>query len=339
MLTRRPSLAAAGSLACAALALWVSFGALTFIDADNRAAPVSYVGVLPPVWWLALLLLAAGLFAIIVRPPARIVAPLLLSAVAILPWLPFRLPLSVFIWTGNLLLWLWTAIGVAMLAPAVARIVRTGGPPSRGPIRLTASAGATAVKKRDPVRRALLAGVLSAIALGLGAWSVAPQHPEGDEPHYLVITQSILEDHDLKIENNHRQRDYLAYVSRTIKPDFLKRGTDGQIYSIHAPGLPLLVAPAFAVLGYRGVLVELVLISAAASALAWLIAWRVSGDSGASWFAWAAVTLSVPFFLHASAVFPDGLAAVLMLVTLLPLVDARAREPQWLMAIGLKRDP
>ena len=55
MMGRRPSVAAAASLACAALALWASFGALTFLDADNGAVPVSYVGLLPPLWWLALL--------------------------------------------------------------------------------------------------------------------------------------------------------------------------------------------------------------------------------------------------------------------------------------------
>ena len=323
---RRPSLAAAGALASAALALWVSSGALAFVAPDSDAAPVAYVGLLPSLVWLALGLLAAALVAIFVRPSARTVAPLWLSAVVILPWLPFRLPLSVFIWTGNVLLWLWTAIGVAMLASTVARIARTHQwrLSSGGPIRL----------KPDPTRHALLAGVLAAIAFGLGTWSVAPQHPDGDEPHYLIITQSILQDHDLKIENNHRQRDYEAYIGRSIKPDYLKRGKDGEIYSIHAPGLPLLVAPAFALFGYRGVLIELVLMSAAATALAWLVAWRVTRDPAAAWFGWAVVALTVPFFFHASALFPDGPGAVLTLVALLPLVDERAREPRPLFAVG-----
>jgi hypothetical protein len=300
--------AAAGSLVCAALALWVSFGALAF---DNTASPVSSIGLLPPVWWLALLLLAAGLVAIVVRPAARTVAPLWLSAVALLPWLPFGKPLSVMIWTGNVLIWLWAAIAVAILAPALARTFR---------IHATQSA--------------LLAGVLSAIAFGLGAWAVAPQHPEGDEPHYLIITQSILQDRDLKIENNHRQRDYDAYFNRSIQPDFLKRGKDDQIYSIHAPGLSLLIAPAFALFGYRGVLIELVLLSAAASGLVWLIAWRLTSDRLASWFGWATFALSVPFFFHASSLFPDGPGAVLALFAVLPLVDARAREPRFLLLVG-----
>jgi hypothetical protein len=319
---RRPSVPAAASLACAALALWVSFGALAFIDADlsaSSASPVStishisYIGLLPPLWWLALLLAAAGLLAIVVRPPARTVAPLWLSAVALLPWLPLQLPLSVFIWTGNVLIWLWTAIAVAIFAPALGRAFRTH---AWGP------------------RSALLAGVLSAVAFGLGTWSVAPQHPDGDEPHYLIITQSLLQDRDLKIENNHRQRDYVAYLNRSIKPDFLKRGENGEIYSIHAPGLSLLIAPSFALFGYRGALIELILLSAAGSALVWLLAWRLTGDGTASWFGWAAFALSVPFFFHASALFPDGPGAVLTLVAVLPLLDTRAREPGPLVFVG-----
>jgi hypothetical protein len=316
-MTGRLSLAAttpAMAMTVAALAMWVSFGALSFVDADDRAA---YVGVLPPFVWLVALLVAAGAVTIVARPSPRTVAPLWLSAVALLPWLPFPMPLSVFIWTGHLLLWLWAAIAVALTAPAISRMVRSD-----------------ALTRLPPGRAAAFAGVLSAVAFGLGTWAVAPHHPDGDEPHYLVITQSILEDHDFKIENNHREGDYRAYMSRPLKPDFLKRGRNGQIYSIHAPGLPLIVAPAFALFGYPGVLAALCLIGAAASALAWLIAWRVTGDQAASWFGWAAVALSVPFFFHASALFPDGLGAVLTLVAFLPLVDRRAREPRHLVAVG-----
>ena len=312
--TNRPCFTAAGAGACAAVALWVSFGALSFVDADNGAA---HVGVLPPLLRLFLLLIAVAVLTIAVRPSAAATAPLWLSAVALLPWLPLPMPLSVFIWTGNLLWWLWAAIAVALLAPAAGRLLRSGG-----------------LIDMSPRRAAIAAGLLAAAVYGLGAWSVAPVHPNGDEPHYLIIVQSLLKDHDLRIENNHRDHDYKSYLSRSIKPDFVQRGRDGEIRSIHAPGLPVLVAPAFALLGYRGVLVELVIVAAAASALVWLIAFRVTGDAPASWFGWAAVALTAPYALHAAAVFPDGPGAALMLFALLPLLDARAREPGRLMAIG-----
>ena len=296
---------------CGAIALWVSFGALSFVDADNNAA---YVGILPSPLWLALLLVAGALFVLAYRPSLHAVAPLWLSAVAILPWLPVPVPMSAFIWSGHMLLWLWAGIAVATVLS------------SSWWLTIDVAGGASG--------HALLAGVTAAVLLGAGTWSVAPAHPDGDEPHYLVITQSLLRDHDIKIENNHVRGDYQAYLDRSIKPDFLKRSTDGQIYSIHAPGLSLIVAPGFAVLGYAGVLIELVLISAAASALLWLVAWRVTGDIAASWFGWAVFTLTVPFFFHASAIFPDGLGAVLTLPALLPLVDPRARAPRPLLAIG-----
>ena len=78
------------------------------------------------------------------------------------------------------------------------------------------------------------------------AWWVSPRIPGGDEPHYLIITQSLIADGDLRIEDNHRRREYAAYVDGELKPDYLRRGRDGAIYSIHAPGVSALVLPAFA---------------------------------------------------------------------------------------------
>ena len=46
-----------------------------------------------------------------------------------------------------------------------------------------------------------------------------PMFPGGDEPHYLVIAQSLWRDGDLAIENNHRRGDTFEYfklpLSRT----------------------------------------------------------------------------------------------------------------------------
>src|SRR5262249_52214864 len=61
---------------------------------------------------------------------------------------------------------------------------------------------------------AQLAVFLASVAIfGAVAWRMTTtvQYPSGDEPHYLVITQSLLLDHDFKIENNHRRGDYRKY--------------------------------------------------------------------------------------------------------------------------------
>jgi hypothetical protein len=91
---------------------------------------------------------------------------------------------------------------------------------------------------------------------------------------------------------------------------------------MEAPGLPALVLPAFALGGYRAVVVFLLLISASASGLAWWLAWRVTGDVSAAWFGWAAVALSAPFLLHSFTVFPDGPGAAIVLVGFWALLRA-----------------
>jgi len=124
------------------------------------------------------------------------------------------------------------------------------------------------------------------VVFALAAWGVSPVLPGGDEPHYLVITQSLLYDGDLQIENNHRRGDYRAYYAAELPPHSIRPGRNGAIYSIHAPGVPALVLPAFAIGGYRGVVVFLILLSAAGCALAWWLAYRSTGSMAAAWFGW-----------------------------------------------------
>jgi hypothetical protein len=159
------------------------------------------------------------------------------------------------------------------------------------------------------------------------AWCVSPSRPGGDEPHYLIIAQSLLLDRDLKIENNHARGDYRRYFPGDLsKPDYLRRGRDGAIYSIHAPGLPALVLPAFALAGYQGVLIVLLILSAAAAGLAWELARRVTGRTDAAWFGWAAVVCAPTLLVNTFTVYPDGPGGLLVLTGVWALI--RAREEQ-----------
>ena len=124
-----------------------------------------------------------------------------------------------------------------------------------------------------PPRAPVTAGVLAALIFAAAWMTARPRVPAGDEPHYLVIAQSLLYDGDLRIENNHQQDQYLAYYDGILKPDFMRRGVDRQIYSIHAPGVAALVLPAFAAVGYPGAVGTVIAaIAAAGTAAAWLAA-------------------------------------------------------------------
>jgi hypothetical protein len=111
----------------------------------------------------------------------------------------------------------------------------------------------------DARRAPWAAGAAAVIVYVVVAYQVFPQLPAGDEPHYLVIAESLLADRDLRVENNYARADYKAYFSGELHPDYLRKSQRGEIYSIHAPGLPLFVSPVFALFGYRGVLAFLAL--------------------------------------------------------------------------------
>jgi hypothetical protein len=315
MAARRPSMATACALVCTALGLWVSFGAITLTGAHTQRARF---GILPPPGWLAAFLGAAFLCLVVVRPRPRSVPILWLSGFALLPWLPGRMPLGVFIWAGPARFWLWVAIASTLAATAVRQL------PSARILRMMTT----------PPLAVACATALSAAVFAAGAWAVSPRLPAGDEPHYLVMAQSLVKDHDLQIENNHRQGDYHAYFEAELKPHSVARGVNGQLYSIHAPGLPMLIAPAFAAFGYRGVIAMLVAVAAVSCGLSWYAGWLATGRAGAAWFGWATVSLSAPFFFHSFAVYPDGIGAAIVLIGVWPLVDERARQRRALLLIG-----
>ena len=297
-------------------AAWLSGGALALTSPQPYAARI---GVLPSPAWLALWMLIAFAGATAMRAAPRRVALLALSGVLWIPWLPLPIPAVAYLWTGQLRAWLWMLIAAAIILPAIPRLA-----PAML-VRLTT----------DPRRAPWLAAALAATLYLVAASRVFPQLPAGDEPHYLVITQSLLLDHDLKIENNHRSGDYRAYYPVDLKPDYRRRGADDEIYSIHAPGLAVVIAPVFAWLGYPGVLGFLGVLSGFASALAWIAAWRITADARATWFGWAVVALTAPFLFQSFVAYPDALGAGLVMAGVLALVDGATVRSKRLMLTGI----
>ncbi|MDP3981489.1 MAG: hypothetical protein Q8Q33_08770, partial [Chlamydiota bacterium] len=60
--------------------------------------------------------------------------------------------------------------------------------------------------------------VLAILNMGLWAFPfmkyIKKFEPSGDEPHYLIITQSLIQDQDLDLKNNYQNKDYKAYFKR-----------------------------------------------------------------------------------------------------------------------------
>jgi len=83
---------------------------------------------------------------------------------------------------------------------------------------------------------------------------------DGDEPFYLLITESIVHDHDLDLRNQYAS---LA-TSKTKRPDLVPQqgdpvGKHGEQYSRHEPFLPVLTIPGYVVAGLPGALATIAL--------------------------------------------------------------------------------
>jgi len=285
------------------VSVWAAAGDLTVATPDS---PAVRLAVPASIGWFIGPALLAVLIPAWRRQPA-LAAPAL---VATLPWWPVPVPGAFLVWTGPMA---WVPIGLAAVLALAA-----------------GHAGARRAGNASFSGAARHAGLAAALTLAFGvatAVAVDSRTPGGDEPHYLVITQSLLRDGDLRIENNHIERQYAEYFGGTIAPDFIQRGADGEIYSIHAPGVSALVLPAFAAFGYRGAQATILALSAITGALVWLIGWHATGRRDAAWFAWSAVALTPTLLLQSSMVFPDGPAALGVATAVWLLMRLDRREP------------
>ncbi len=283
----------------AGTSIWLSLGTLVVTNGNT----ISRMAALPPMWLLPTLA-AAVLVAFVVCLPHSRGTPLLPSILIWLPYLPGRIPAGFLIWQGPLeaLVWLLVLLGFIIESRGLGR--------SFGHRWLT-----------DPTRAPFAAALIASVCATGAFINVKGVVPAGDEPHYLVITQSLLLDGDLRVENNHRRGDYLSYFMWEFGPHYLRRGADGEIYSSHAPGVSAIVLPGFRAAGYFGAVGTIILLVAAAGAVAWRTAWLLTREIGAAWAGWAAVALTSPFFLLSFAISPDGVAGLLTAQAMLLLVQ------------------
>ncbi len=136
--------------------------------------------------------------------------------------------------------------------------------------------------------------------------------PTGDEPYYLLIAHSLVHDGDFELTNNFANRDYNAYYPIELTPRHEAITPKPILVSKHALGLPLLIAPAYALDGWFGAAHMLNLFGALLAVNIFLLASEVTGSEHIGWLMWAALAFAAPFFTYAELIFPEVPAALLI---------------------------
>ena len=117
---------------------------------------------------------------------------------------------------------------------------------------------------------------------GVGLRHAAGLQVSGDEPHYLVMAQSLWRDHDLDLRDEYDGEEWAEFVPGPLRPHWGAPRADGRPFPAHSPGLPLLLAPAYAALGREGGVLVMALVAAAAALVCRRLALQLTGDEAAS---------------------------------------------------------
>ncbi len=160
--------------------------------------------------------------------------------------------------------------------------------------------------------------------------------PTGDEPYYLLIAHSLVHDHDIELTNNFDNADYWHYYPGELYPRHEAKTTAPGLYSKHAPGLALLIAPAY-VLGdwerhvvaprdpdvaaqlpvawdssdWRATVYFFNIIGALLAANIYLLAYETSRKQWVALLVWLTLSFSNPLMSYTFLVFPALVSALL----------------------------
>jgi hypothetical protein len=161
----------------------------------------------------------------------------------------------------------------------------------------------------------------------LGTRIPGPAGPQGDEPHYLSMAQSLLENGDLDLQNQFATRAYRSFFAGRLEPHTSPASPAGKLYPVHAPGFALLILPAFALGGYPGARLFVSALAALTGVLVHRLVRDATKHDTLSLAAWAAVTLTPPLPFYALALYPETPAALATAVFLLASRnDGRPRD-------------
>jgi hypothetical protein len=181
-----------------------------------------------------------------------------------------------------------------------------------------------------------LAPFVLAFAVYLGAFLAMRPDTAGDEPHYLLVAESIAYDGDVDLVNDYASRERTLRVVNGFPLDPAPHAADysgtGQLRPVHGVGLSALLAPAVAVGGLTGARIAMVLVAALLAEQLFRLLRDLRFRRRYRYPAWVAAVFCLPVLAFSSQIYPE-LPAALLLVVAFRIMVAGASSPS-LLALG-----
>ena len=181
---------------------------------------------------------------------------------------------------------------------------------------------------RERPRWSLFAALPLAAYLVFMPWADAARPPDGDEPYYLLLAESLASDLDVDLADEYAGETWKLLGERPLAPQVGDPvGEGGAIYSRHEPFLPLLLAPFWSAAGLVGARFAMLLVAAAlAGAIPAATVAMGVGRRGAL-RAWGLAAFAPPVLLLSHQIWVELPAALLVALALVAF--GRARRAGW----------
>ncbi|HYH08106.1 MAG TPA: hypothetical protein VEK11_13700 [Thermoanaerobaculia bacterium] len=187
---------------------------------------------------------------------------------------------------------------------------------------------------RDVRWSANRAALIAAVVYALTIPAMLREHTviDGDEPFYLLITESIARDFDLDLANQYRELAHSEVGRTDLGPQFGDpTGANGEQYSRHEPFLALLMVPGYAIGGLHGAMAVVALFGVllVRSTIRWMEDEGVSDDAARAVFPLFA--FAPPVLYYATRIWPEVPAAFFFVEALRGVRQQRMKR--WLPAL------
>ncbi len=181
-----------------------------------------------------------------------------------------------------------------------------------------------------------LAPFAVALVAYLVAFDVMNPSSSGDEPHYMLVAESIAFDGDVDLTNDYASKDRTLRVVNVWPLGHVPHATDytgsGQLRPLHGVGLSALLAPAVGLWGLTGARLMMVLIAALLAHQLFRLLAELGFRRRYRIGAWIATAFCLPILAFSSQVYPELPAALIVVVVL--RIFVRGRPSPWALALA-----
>ncbi|PJZ58684.1 hypothetical protein [Leptospira barantonii] len=148
----------------------------------------------------------------------------------------------------------------------------------------------------------------------------------GDEPHYLMISESIRSDGDFDLKNNYEEDHVTKKIIGPVDVENHTTARNGKLYSIHSIGVAILALPGYILSGIKGARIGLAILAGILPFLFYAMGrmFHLSRKEAAALGIF--YSISLPFPMAAGQIFPDLPTGILFTLSVTILLFLKTNQ-------------